>query len=70
MKPECKSCVHFKQNVCVKEQKNSYNQCKKFKAIPMSEIIKERNSLLISKDNPERLDYLTEKLKHFNGGTV
>ena len=39
-------------------------------AIPIDDLIKERNKLLISKDNPERLEFLTNKITEFNGGIL
>lgn len=69
-KKQCTNCTHFKNNVCVKNGKNGYFNCKKYKAIPMEELIKERNSLLGSKDNPKRLEFLTNKIIEFNGGVL
>lgn len=59
----CQECTHFKNEVCVKNEKNGYNNCKKWKAIPISEIQKEYKQLLISRENPERLAYLKKKLE-------
>jgi len=73
MKVHCIDCVFLIESKCTnthKEAKNGYNNCKKFKQIPVKDLIKERNKLLISKENPERLEHLTEKIKHFNGGTI
>ena len=70
MKVNCIDCHYSKPEGCAKNSKNGYFNCKKFKAIPIPELIKERNRLLLSKDNQERLNYLTEKLTEFNGGIV
>lgn len=67
MKSECKQCIHFKENKCDKNLKNGYNNCKKFKSIPIEQLQKEYKQLLQSKNNPERLKYLKEKLETING---
>ncbi len=33
IKQECKNCVHFQNLVCVKNYKNGYFNCAKFKAL-------------------------------------
>lgn len=70
MKANCIDCQFFKNEKCEKNLKNGYNNCKKFKAINIEDMKKERQKLLISKENPERLEFLTEKIKYFNGGTI
>jgi len=70
MKVYCADCQHFKEKKCAKNQKNGYNNCKKFRAIPMKDLITERRKLLISKEDPERLEFLTEKIKNINGGMI
>lgn len=70
MKKFCTDCTHFKNQICTKNSKNGYNNCKKFKAVTPEDLKKERNALLLSKDNPERLKFLTEKLTNLNGGTL
>jgi hypothetical protein len=70
MKVHCIDCIHSKPTGCAKNQKNGYNNCKKFRAIPIDNLQKEYHKLLISKDNPKRLEYLEEKIKNFNGGTI
>ena len=70
MKVECIECTHLKEKVCAKNSKNGYNNCKKFKAIPMIEIMKEYKMLLLSKENPIRFEYLKNKIIEFNGGTI
>jgi hypothetical protein len=67
MKVECNDCLHLNGKVCSKKSKNGYNNCNKYKAIPMDVLKKERNDLLISKKNPQRLKTLTEKIKLFEG---
>lgn len=70
MKVYCIDCIHSKENGCAVNSKNGYNNCKKFRSIPMDVLKKERQLLLVSEENPERLKYLTEKLINFNGGTI
>jgi len=70
MKVECKNCTHFKNEVCAKNSKNGYFNCGKFRAIPIAELIKERNALLLTKDNPRRLAELTQRLSDINGGII
>lgn len=70
MKVHCIDCIHSTPTGCVKNSKNGYFNCKKYKAIPIPVLEKERKALLISKDNPERLEYLIEKIMAFNGGTI
>ena len=53
-----------------KNSKNGYFNCKKYKAIPIDDLIKERNSLIASKEDPRRLDFLTNKIMEFNGGIL
>jgi hypothetical protein len=67
MKIECNNCLHLNGIVCRKKSKNGYNNCNKYKSIPMDVLKKERNDLLISKENLERLKTLTEKIKLFEG---
>jgi hypothetical protein len=70
MKVHCHDCQYSIPTGCSKNQKNGYNNCKKFKAISMGVLKKERNRLLLSGTDPTRLEYLTEKLLDFNGGTI
>lgn len=70
MKVYCIDCIHSTATGCLKNMKNGYFNCKKFKSIPMDILKKERQMLLISKENPERFKYLTEKIMNFNGGTI
>lgn len=67
MKIECTDCQHYNNNICTKNAKNGYKNCKKFKQIPMDHLIKEQKQLLISKEDPERLKILTEKIISFQG---
>ena len=69
MKKECINCAYFKDKICINDLKNGYFNCKKYKAISMSEIICERKKLLVSKDDEDRLQYLTQRIKDINGGT-
>jgi len=70
MKVHCIDCHHSKPEGCAKNSKNGYFNCKKFKAIPIDALKKERNQLLVSRNNEERLQYLTEKIMNLNGGTI
>lgn len=70
MKVHCHDCQYSKPLGCNKNSKNGYNNCKKFKAIPMEVLKKERDVMLRTGSNPEREKYLTEKLINFNGGTI
>lgn len=63
----CTDCQHFKENICTKNSKNGYNNCQKYKAIPMEQLIREQKRLKISKEDPERLKILTEKIRLFEG---
>lgn len=69
---ECKNCSHFAQfnKHCTKDNVNWNGKCNKYKMIPVEELKKERNKLLISKDNPERLKELEERIKYFNAGVL
>lgn len=70
MKVHCIDCIYSTPTGCVKNSKNGYFNCIKYRAIPIPELEKERKKLLTSKDNPSRLQYLTEKIIAFNGGTI
>lgn len=70
MKKHCIDCIHNTQNGCAKNKKNGYNNCVTFRTIPIDTLIKERNKLLLSGDDPGRLAYLTEKLTTLNGGII
>lgn len=70
MKINCIDCTYNKPTGCEKNSKNSYNNCKKFKAISIPELKKERDLLMRNGLDKERLDYLTEKIMLFNGGTI
>jgi len=70
MKKHCIDCIYITPKGCAKNKKNGYLNCVTFRAIPIDTLIKERNKLLLSGDNPERLAYLTEKLTTLNGGIV
>jgi len=70
MKKLCTNCTHFKNEVCAKNSKNGYFNCSKYKTIPMSELHKEYVSLMVSKKDPDRLEFLKEKLSEINGGTI
>jgi len=70
MKKECTNCIYYKDGKCSKSKKNGYFNCQTYKAIPISELTKEYKLLLVSKDNPERLQHLKEKLENLNGGTI
>jgi len=70
MKVHCTDCAHFKDGVCAKSSKNGYFNCKKFKAVPIDVLTKEYKSLLVSKENPERLQELKSKLENINGGIL
>lgn len=70
MKVNCIDCQFFKESKCIKDSKNGYNNCKKFRATPVKDLMQERQKLLISKEDPKRLEFLTEKIKNLNGGTI
>jgi len=70
MKINCTDCAHFKDGVCVKNSKNGYFNCKKFKAISIDVLTKEYKLLLVSKTNPIRLQELKIKLENINGGMI
>lgn len=73
MKKLCTDCVHFKESKCThksKKAKNGYFNCPIFKSIPIDVLTKEYKTLLVSKENPERLAFLKDKLESINGGTI
>ncbi len=70
MKIHCIDCTYNKPIGCEKNLKNGYQNCKKFKAISINELKKERDLLLRNGLDPIRLEYLTEKIMLFNGGTI
>ena len=59
----CKHCIH----PC---KKSPAPECEKFESFSIAKAIKERKQLLASKDNPERLEYLTNKIMGVNGGIL
>ena len=59
----CKHCIH----PC---KKSPAPECDKFESFSIVKAIKERKQLLASKDNPERLEYLTNKIMEVNGGIL
>jgi len=69
MKKECKNCAVFKNGKCEKKLQN-FGKCHKYKTVPVEDLKKERNKLLISKDNPERLKELEERIMYFNNGPL
>lgn len=66
-KPICASCAYYNK-VCGIGMKNTYNDCKKFKTIEISQLIAEKNRLQVSGEDPERLDYLKKKIDYFDYG--
>jgi hypothetical protein len=67
MKKHCQDCTFNTPTGCSKNSKNGYNNCAKYRAIPIYELEKERTDLLISGDNSERLKILTQKIQDLNG---
>ena len=65
MKP-CIDCQHNHPTGCAKSKKTQ--TCKKFEAISMDKLNQERKALLVSKQNPTRLQYLQKKIDYFNYG--
>ena len=63
MKQICKHC----QNSC---KKSPAPECDKFKSFNYEDAKKERNALLLTKDNPKRLAELTQRLSDINGGII
>ena len=59
----CKHCIH----PC---KKSPATECDKFESFSIAKAIKERKQLLASKENPERLEYLTNKIMEVNGGIL
>lgn len=51
-------------------KKSPAPECDKFESFSIAKAIKERKQLLASKDNPERLEYLTNKIMEVNGGIL
>lgn len=70
MLKECKNCDEFNGKYCNKGYFNPVGKCHKYKTIPVETLKKERNKLLISKENPERLKELEERIKYFNAGVL
>lgn len=69
-KKQCINCKFNSANGCTKNKKNGYFNCVTYRSIPMEELIKERKNLLESKEDPERLEFLTNKIIEFNGGIL
>lgn len=67
---ECKNCAEFNGRGCSKWLVNPVGKCHKYKTIPVETLKKERNKLLISKEDPERLKELEERIKYFNAGVL
>ena len=59
----CKHCIH----PC---KKSPAPECNKFESFSIAKAIKERNYLISSKEDPERLEFLTNKIIEFNGGIL
>lgn len=59
----CKHCIH----PC---KKSPAPECEKFESFSIAKAIKERKHLLESKEDPKRLEFLTNKIMEFNGGTI
>ena len=59
----CKHCIH----PC---KKTPAPECDKFESFSIAKAIKERNSLISSKEDPKRLEFLTNKIIEFNGGIL
>jgi len=72
MKKECKNCAEFAtfNKFCKKGLQNPVQKCHKYKTVPVEDLKKERNKLLISKDNPERLKELEERIMYFQNGVI
>lgn len=70
MKIQCQNCTHFKNDVCAKSKKNGYGNCTTYRAIPIDVLTKEYKLLLVSKVDPDRLQFLKSKLEEINGGTI
>lgn len=64
---KCSECLHFKNEVCTKNQKNGYGNCKKYKAIPIETLKQEVKELLLSGNDKDRLDALQSKIRNFEG---
>lgn len=63
MKKTCNSCRHYQESKCIIKKYNDNGNCLSHKqAETLEELIKERNKLLVSKSDPKRLDYLTQKI--------
>ena len=69
MRRECKDCTFFKNNLCIKNSKNGYFNCKKYKSISLEDLRKEMMILLVSKEDNDRLNYIIKKISDINGGT-
>jgi len=63
MKSICKHCIKSCKVYPAPE-------CDKFESFSYSKAMEERRQLIVSKDNPDRLNYLTQKLQKINGGIV
>ena len=68
MKINCQDCQFRTPIGCSKNSKNSYGDCKKYKSVGMEALIQERNSLLVSKKDPDRLKVLQDKINYFEWG--
>ena len=64
---KCTNCLNFKNEVCSKNEKNGYGNCKKYKAIPIETLKKEIQELRVSGSNKERLEKLQNYISYFEG---
>lgn len=70
MKINCQDCQFRTPTGCSKNSKNGYFNCNKFRSIPIDVLKKEYYSLMVSGLDSVRMQYLEDKLKTINGGTI
>jgi len=70
MKKECKNCVHFQNSICVKNSKNGYFNCAKFKALPTGNIegLEEQKRQAYIAGDTEKAREFQKQIDWFNHG--
>ncbi len=68
MKYKCENCVFFSKNKCEKLKKNTYNDCKTFRATQPEDKKKEWSSLVVSGEDNARAVKLRSEIDFFEYG--
>lgn len=63
MKKTCNSCRHYQESKCIIKKYNNNGNCNSHEQTEtLEELIKERNELLVSRSDKQRLKYLSQKI--------